>query len=87
MQAQIKVQNQEKCLEWWLFFLFQVYRIWKKTQSFIYRGHSLRLFLFPISYKDEGLKQWCGYHQLYLQCLIRTLVTFSQHSNKTLCRH
>lgn len=23
MQAQIKVQNQEKCLEWWLFFYFK----------------------------------------------------------------
>lgn len=55
MQAQIKVQNQEKCLEWWLF-LFQVYRIWKKTQSFIYRGHSLRFcFYSPFHIKMRDL--------------------------------
>lgn len=86
MQAQIKVQNQEKCLEWWLFFISSIQDMEKDTIFHLQRTQFKVLFLFPISYKDEGLKQWCGY-QLYLQCLIRTLVTFSQHSNKTLCRH
>lgn len=87
MQAQIKVQNQEKCLELWLFFISSIQDMEKDTIFHLQRTQFKVLFLFPISYKDEGLKQWCGYHQLYLQCLIRTLVTFSQHSNKTLCRH
>lgn len=65
MQAQIKVQNPGKMFGV-VAVLFQVYRIWKKKIFHLQRTQFKVLFLFPISYKDKGLKQWCGY-QLYLQ--------------------
>lgn len=54
MQAQIKVQNQEKCLEWWLFFISSIQDMEKDAIFHLQRTQFKVLFLFPISYKDEG---------------------------------
>lgn len=54
MQAQIKVQNQEKCLESWLFFISSIQDMEKDTIFHLQRTQFKVLFLFPISYKDEG---------------------------------
>lgn len=70
MQAQIKVQNPGKMFGVVAVFFYFKYTGYGKRHNLIFhlqRTQFKVLFLFPISYKDEGLKQWCGYHQLYLQ--------------------
>lgn len=65
MQAQIKVQNPGKMFGVVAVFYFK-YTGYGKKIFHLQRTQFKVLFLFPISYKDEGLRQWCGY-QLYLQ--------------------
>lgn len=86
MQAQIKVQNPGKMFVWLFFLFYFKYTGYGKRQSFIYRGHSLRFcFYSPFHIKMRDLSNGVVINYIYSgKCLIRTLVTFSQHSNKTL---
>lgn len=81
MQAQIKVQNPGK--------MFGVVAVFYFKYTGYGERHSLRFcFYSPFHIKMRDLSNGVVINYIYSgKCLIRTLVTFSQHSNKTLCRH